>query len=512
MTENELGSDNIRDTHWLGEVVDNNDPLKHGRCKVKVYGKFDTIPTEAIPWAAPSNTLAPGQHFVPRIGDIVAITFDNGNIYLPMYSYHINQNAELKKEVLDGAANAHDVISLIYDAMRNFRFYVSKEDGLILTTGDDNHKSPMIRFNDGKIYLNAESIFISSNWQDEKEPAVKGETLRKILDDFMAAFLAHKHPTSNGPSGPPLPAESTKISAVKGKLETIKQVKAGSSTASNNGGTGSAPSSGTAPSSTQGSAAASLNPIGSTGPTTPAPSVTANSTNLTAGAQGSQAPATNETPVTYSTEDEIILDPNGAPVPVSGITSMGEEIDNDDKSSGNDLSTSFYNGNASSKQLNAIINTVEATLAAGEKHGSCARFTYNHAKNYVSGLKGKSMTKGASSVAGGNANGSGYHAALSSLGYRKLVLGSNISKGELSNALKQDYDIGDIVVYWAANGDAEASCRKYGHTQIFTGAFHQRSNGHKWSTDNRNNYNTYFVYGGKSHSKWNLLLFKAPTA
>lgn len=511
MTENELGSDNIRDTHWLGEVVDNNDPLKHGRCKVKVYGKFDTIPTDAIPWAAPSNTLAPGQHFVPRVGDIVAITFDNGNIYLPMYSYHINQNAELKKEVLDGAAAAHDVISLIYDAMRNFRFYVSKEDGLILTTGEDNHKSPMIRFNDGKIYLNAESIFISSNWQDEKEPAVKGETLRKILDDFMAAFVAHKHPTPNGPSGPPLPADSTKVSAIKGKLETIKQVKAGSSTSGGGGNTGGTPSSGTAANSTGGGANATSSSTGS-GPASPAPSVSAGAATPATGAQGAQPSVSNETPVTYSTVDEIILDPNGAPVAVSGVTTGDEEIDNDDKNSGNDLSTSFYNGNASSKQLNAIINTVESTLAAGEKHGSCARFTYNHAKNYIAGLSGKKMTKGAISAAGGNANGSGYHSALTSLGYRKMVLGTNISKGELANALKQDYDIGDVVVYWATSGDAEASCRKYGHTQIFTGAFHQRSNGHKWSTDNRNNYNTNFVYGGKSHSKWNLLLFKAPSA
>ena len=39
------GSDNIRDTHWLGKVVENKDPLKNGRCKVMVFGKFDNVPT-----------------------------------------------------------------------------------------------------------------------------------------------------------------------------------------------------------------------------------------------------------------------------------------------------------------------------------------------------------------------------------------------------------------------------------------------------------------------------------
>lgn len=508
MTENELGSDNIRDTHWLGEVVDNNDPLKNGRCKVKVYGKFDLIPTDAIPWASPSNVFAPGQHVVPRKGDIVSITFDNGNIYLPMYAYQINQNPELKKEVLSGAANAQDVISLIYDAMRNFRFYVSKEDGLILTTGEDNHKAPMLRFHDGKIFLNAESIFISSNWKDEKEPAVKGETLRKILDDFMAEFLKHKHPTSQGPSGPPLPAEATKVTAIKSKLETIKQVKKGSTTPDGSGGTGATGASG----GTTPAANTPANQGGNTAnntSTTTQPAQNQNSTGTTTPANS--AAATEEKP-TYDTSDEIILDPNGEPVAVTGITSGEELLDFDNKSSGNDISTSFYNGNATSKQLNSIKNAVESTFAGGETQGLCSRYTYNHARNYVAALKGKAVIKGANFSANGNANGGGYHASLVALGYKKIAGGVNMSKSQLANSLKMDYDIGDIVVYWASNGSPADSCRHYGHTQIFTGGVHARSNGHKWCTDNRNNYNTYFVYGTKPATTWNFLIFKAPVA
>jgi hypothetical protein len=36
MNDKELFKDNIRETHWLGEVVINEDPLLQGRVRVKV--------------------------------------------------------------------------------------------------------------------------------------------------------------------------------------------------------------------------------------------------------------------------------------------------------------------------------------------------------------------------------------------------------------------------------------------------------------------------------------------
>lgn len=224
-TELELNSDNLRDTHWLGEVVDNKDPLKNGRCKVRVYGKFDSLPDEAIPWASCGNRNAPGQHIIPEKGTIVAITFDNGNIYVPVYTFNINQSKNLKSEILENASKPEDVISFIYDVARNFRFYKSEEDGMVITTGKDKDAQPMIRFIDNKIFIHADNIFIASAKDDEAEPAVKGETLRKMLDDFMSAFTTHIHPTPTGPSGPPPAPELTKVKTLQSNLEKIKQKK-----------------------------------------------------------------------------------------------------------------------------------------------------------------------------------------------------------------------------------------------------------------------------------------------
>jgi len=208
MNSKELINDNIRDTHWLGEVMDNQDPLKNGRCKVKVFGKFDTIPTEAIPWATPMNRMTRGHHAIPKVGDIVGIRFDNGDIYHPEYLFQVNQNTELKEEVLNNSSEPHNVISLVYDSERNVRIYYSPEDGLVMTTGDSQIDAPMIRFSsEGEIFINSDRIYIATSGTDTTEPAVKGQTLANLLAEIITQFNGHTHPTGVGPSGPPLPPQ-----------------------------------------------------------------------------------------------------------------------------------------------------------------------------------------------------------------------------------------------------------------------------------------------------------------
>ena len=212
-TEKELNTDNLRDTHWLGEVIDNVDPLKLGRCKVKVLGKFDNLPDESIPWATPMNRNAVGSHQVPRIGDIVSARFDNGNLYHPEYWFHIDQNEDLKTDILEGAGNAENVISLVYDAERNVRIYHSEEDGLVITRGLGAKERPIIQIDeagdikistDDRIFLDAGNIFLSNTGEpgeDTNQPAVRGLDLETFLRNFITDYKAHIHPTGVGPSG-----------------------------------------------------------------------------------------------------------------------------------------------------------------------------------------------------------------------------------------------------------------------------------------------------------------------
>lgn len=223
MNKDELFIDNLRDGHWLGEVVVNADPLNDGRCRIKVFGKFDQLPEAAIPWATPMNRDSVGSHNVPRVGDIVAVRFDNGNLYHPEYWFQIDQNTELKDDVLNASDTPHDVISLVYDAERNLRIYHSPEDGLIITRGSGAKERPLIQIDeegfikistDTKIFLDAGDIFVSNTGEsgaDETEPAVRGQSLQDWLQLWLDDYNTHIHPTGVGPSGPPMPPTPTLV-------------------------------------------------------------------------------------------------------------------------------------------------------------------------------------------------------------------------------------------------------------------------------------------------------------
>lgn len=85
---------------YRGVVEDNNDPLKAGRCRVRIFGvhtavKEQTtttgIPTADLPWAEPALSLIEGAVSnygvwgVPLQGSHVFLFFENGNILNPRF-------------------------------------------------------------------------------------------------------------------------------------------------------------------------------------------------------------------------------------------------------------------------------------------------------------------------------------------------------------------------------------------------------------------------------------------
>lgn len=226
-TDKELDKDNIRETHWIGEVVDNNDPKFLGRCRIKVFGKFDKLPTDSIPWATPMNRDFAGSHHTPNIGTIVAVRFDNGNIYHPEYWFQINQSKSLKTDILEPSNEAHNVVSLVYDEVRNIRIYHSPEDGLVITRGLGAKERPLIQIDENgyikistteKIFLDSGNIFLSNTGEgseDENEPAVRGVSLENWLNKLLDDYQKHIHPTPTGPSGQPSTPTPSTISSLK---------------------------------------------------------------------------------------------------------------------------------------------------------------------------------------------------------------------------------------------------------------------------------------------------------
>lgn len=225
-----LFADDLRTSNWLGKVIDNQDPDFEGKVKVRVFGKFDDILDEDLPWARPTNRITGGGssgsgfHSVPKVDSVIGITFDNGDIYEPEYFYLQHVSDELKAEIEGSYANAH---SLIYDTETDgsVKVFFTEEKGLMLDYKETqinikpDNSMTVVNPNGDSIVLNNDGtvIITTSKQATVKSPSViidaantielgKGATEKLVLgDSFMALFNAHTHIGNLGaPTTPPI--------------------------------------------------------------------------------------------------------------------------------------------------------------------------------------------------------------------------------------------------------------------------------------------------------------------
>ena len=77
-------------TWWIGYIEDRNDPLKLGRCRVRIFGfhtdSLTEIPSEDLPWALAMLPLNNSKSFsVPMLGDwIVGFFLDGESAQFPV--------------------------------------------------------------------------------------------------------------------------------------------------------------------------------------------------------------------------------------------------------------------------------------------------------------------------------------------------------------------------------------------------------------------------------------------
>lgn len=130
---------------FIGEVVDNNDPEKEGRAKIKVFGMFssDKVTTEAIPWAQPFNRsmFAGGGNggyadiSVPKIGTYVRVQFAEGDLMAPEYTSIQTVSPEVKAEIGDSYLNSH---VLAFDVDEQMKVFYTPGKGLELFLKDSH--------------------------------------------------------------------------------------------------------------------------------------------------------------------------------------------------------------------------------------------------------------------------------------------------------------------------------------------------------------------------------------
>ena len=76
--------------NYRGIVVDNVDPLQNGRCKINVFGVYDNVEEDHLPWATFSDPFMGGLEgfgstLIPEVDTHVWVFFEGGDVRYPVY-------------------------------------------------------------------------------------------------------------------------------------------------------------------------------------------------------------------------------------------------------------------------------------------------------------------------------------------------------------------------------------------------------------------------------------------
>lgn len=174
---------------YIGMVIDNKDPDRYGRCKVRVHGLHDEFFPEDLPWAIPEfplNFTEKGSFMVPEIGTLVYVKFDDGDLYEPIYFGKVIDRMKLNYEA-DHTEDYPDSI-IFYETKNGDYFKINRFKGeYTIKTG----AGVFLKFNEnGDIELTN-----TSSEQGNCNVRIKGDF---NLDDRLGNFnlITQNHSTS----------------------------------------------------------------------------------------------------------------------------------------------------------------------------------------------------------------------------------------------------------------------------------------------------------------------------
>ena len=235
--------DDYIDKAYLGVVEDPNDDRKEGRCKIRIFGLHeDDIPTSDLPWSYPKQKSAyfgqdgqGGSISIPKKDSVVAVKFNNGNIYSPEY-YTIQELAEDVKSELIKEGEYLGTHIVLFDGDEELKIWFTVNKGITLqlkeskvNIGQDKaitvehaDSSSSIELRGGEINITSNStinltsgseieassndVWINGNFVTVghgpvKQPAVLGDNLFLCLTQLAAVIDAKYYPTPGVTSG-----------------------------------------------------------------------------------------------------------------------------------------------------------------------------------------------------------------------------------------------------------------------------------------------------------------------
>ncbi len=190
----------------LGEIVDINDPLKQGRARVRVFGFFEELEIEDIPWAEQisglsfSSARGNGNISIPRLGAVVNAQFDGSNYYKVLYQFEKESSPDLLAEISDSYEGAQSIWYDMDSQPGPLKFFYTKKKGLVLSLGDakvqldtqDGGKlrvviemgKDQIRMEDRKIIINSTNIELG---EGATQSVIRGDAFKQFFDVHVHA-------------------------------------------------------------------------------------------------------------------------------------------------------------------------------------------------------------------------------------------------------------------------------------------------------------------------------------
>jgi hypothetical protein len=216
----------------LGEIVDIADPLKQGRARVRVFGFFDDLEVDDIPWAEQisglsfSSARGNGNISIPRVGAVVNVQFDGPNYYKLFYEFEKESAPSLLEEIADSYEGAQSIWYDVESQPGPLKLFYTQKKGMVLSLGDAKVQldtqnggqlrvviemgSDQIRMENGSVIINSNNIKLG---EQAVESIIKGTT-------FQAYFNSHTHIGNLGaPTSPPV------VPSTPNHLSTISKTR-----------------------------------------------------------------------------------------------------------------------------------------------------------------------------------------------------------------------------------------------------------------------------------------------
>lgn len=170
-----------------GKVVDNNDPEKLGRVRIRVFGVYeDQIPNEDIPWAIPDfNFIGSnlGSFVVPPNDTLVKVYFEHDDIYLPRYTTKVIKKDLLSESSFIAGKNENYPNSMIFfETDTGEYFKINRETN---TTTYRHASGLLLEIDvDGNLVIDNTDVSVSSNPNNSSDSSTIGNITINCKSDF----------------------------------------------------------------------------------------------------------------------------------------------------------------------------------------------------------------------------------------------------------------------------------------------------------------------------------------